>query len=83
MMMIMMYLTTVFTSTPGKYKTNIYKMSQILSNKGKKVNYSVMVLTDHPNRLPSILHLMFTDPILFFGVNQNYVIKCALMNSSP
>ena len=37
---------------------------------------------DHPNRLPSLLHWIFTDQMLFLGVNQNYVIQCAVMNSS-
>ena len=41
-----------------------------------------LVLKDHPNRLPSLLHWIFTDQMLFLGVNQNYVIQCAVMNSS-
>ena len=41
-----------------------------------------MVLKDHPNRLPSLIHWLFTNQILFLGVNQNYVIQCAVMNSS-
>ena len=41
-----------------------------------------MVLKEHPNRLPSLLHWIFSNQILFLAMNQDYVIKCAVMNSS-
>ena len=73
------------TSTPSKDKTNINKIPPIFSSKVKKVKIMIMNcngVKDHPNRLPSLLHWIFTDQMLFLGVNQNYVIQCAVMNSS-
>ena len=74
-----------FTSTPAKNKTNIDKAPPICCSKVTKVK--IIIINCNGVKGPSkqtafLATLDIHKPVIVLGMNQNYLIQCAVMNST-